>query len=342
MTAGIAEMADGVYAFASAREHAWHRLGTVLDEEMTAEQALITAHLAGWNVRKINVSARDVAVSSGGTGPVRISVPDRFATVYTNPVTGKAQYLGVVGTHYQPFQNEWTTDFLDALTHEAGAHFETAGALFDGKRVFVSVKMPNTMQLAGGQDQIDLYIMATNWHDGQGSFEAHVTPIRPVCANTVAAAISAAKSSFRIRHTRGSQTVALQEAQRVLGLTFKYEEAFQKEAEAMIAKSITDNEFFDIVQGLLAGDDKAPSTRKQNSIDAAMQNIMAVWAGETGTMAGIEDTAWGGYQAFIEYTDHLQPVRAADDAGVARAQRAVTNAVTVGLKQNAWSAFAAV
>jgi hypothetical protein len=44
--------ADGTASFASAREHAWHRLGTVLPDRFSAAQAMQHARLGGWHVRK--------------------------------------------------------------------------------------------------------------------------------------------------------------------------------------------------------------------------------------------------------------------------------------------------
>jgi len=46
-------------------------------------------------------------------------VPDQFATVRDNPiVAGRIDYLGVVGSKYEPVQNEASCTLLDALTEE--------------------------------------------------------------------------------------------------------------------------------------------------------------------------------------------------------------------------------
>ena len=88
----INELAQGVHSFVSAREHAWHKLGTVVDNAMTAEEAMRYAHLANWNVRKTPMFTIDELGN-------QIEATNRFATIYTNPVTSQNQYLGVVGTH---------------------------------------------------------------------------------------------------------------------------------------------------------------------------------------------------------------------------------------------------
>src|SRR5687768_9878701 len=119
------DITNGIASFATAREHAWHRLGQVLPGGMTAQQALDAAHLSGWNVRKLPllITGEDETVDDA------IEVPDKYATVRTNPITGKVEYLGVVGTDFTPIQNEAHADLMNALVDESGAHFETAGAL---------------------------------------------------------------------------------------------------------------------------------------------------------------------------------------------------------------------
>ena len=104
-----------------------------------------------------------------------LEVPDQFATVRTNPVTGRPDVLGVVGRGYTPIQNEEHAALLDALVDESGAHFETAGSLRGGRQVFLTMKLPTTMQI-GGVDPVDLYLIAFNSHDGTSALPAAGVP----------------------------------------------------------------------------------------------------------------------------------------------------------------------
>ena len=157
-----------------------------------------------------------------------------YATVRDNPFTGRAEALGVVGTGYEPLQNEDHAEFLNNLADQSGAVFDTAGSLRGGRQVFITMQLPDSLRI-GGTDAVDLNIAALNSHDGSGAFRILVTPVRVVCANTQAAALAAHASSFSIRHTRNAKA-AVAAARDALGLTFSYVEAFEAEAERLIRR----------------------------------------------------------------------------------------------------------
>jgi Domain of unknown function (DUF932) len=50
--------------------------------------------------------------------------------------------LGIVGSKYEPVQNEESCALLNAVTDESGAVFETAGALRGGREIFVTMRLP--------------------------------------------------------------------------------------------------------------------------------------------------------------------------------------------------------
>jgi hypothetical protein len=168
---------------------------------MTGQEAMEAAHLANWNVRKMAlvIPQEPVITARGVTTPAPIAVPDMFATVRDNPiVAGQVDYLGVVGTKYEPVQNEASCAVLDAITDESGAHFETAGALKGGRETFVSMKLPKTMTFEGrdgSKDRTDWYLAALNSYHGylpltktrrhlcvEGSLWTHRAAIRPLSA----------------------------------------------------------------------------------------------------------------------------------------------------------------
>ena len=324
----IDELAPGVHAAVFARKDAWHKLGTTLDHEFTAMEALETAHLAGWNVRKLPLTAHEATDEYDRM----FDVPDRWATVRTNPVTNATEYLGVVGGHYTPIQNEAHVDLLDTLVDESGAHFDTAGSLRKGREVFVSMRLPDHLDVAGA-DRIDLNLVALNSHDGSSAFRFLVSPVRVVCANTQAAAIAGARSSFSIRHTSSAGS-RLQEAREALGLTFKFVEAFTDAAEKMVATDATNKWVDDFLAEVFRVDEKS-TPREQRKLGEALELYRT-----SSTLDGIRGTRWGAYNTVTEYLDHFAPANGADK-GTARAVRALTSHATNQTKERAFAlAFA--
>lgn len=318
-----------------ARTDAWHRLGTtVAARAFTAEEAMRLGHLGGWDVRTVPLTATEVTER----GVTSVEVPDRFATVRTNPWTGQPEPLGVVGSVYQPIQNEEHCDILNNLVDVSGATFDTAGSLRGGRQVFVTMKMPQGITVAG-VDQVDVYLAALNSHDGSQAFRLLVTPVRVVCANTQAAALGNNVASVAIRHTATAQG-RIAAARDALGLTFEYVAAFEAEAEALVNQAATDAQFVQITRGLFGWNEdptRAQARRQREREDT----LLSLWA-DAGTQAGIRGTAWAGTQAVVEYVDHFAPVRAKTNKAAARAERVLTTDGPDRIKAAAWQQFAAL
>ncbi|MGV9249757.1 DUF932 domain-containing protein [Streptomyces sp. NPDC003710] len=316
----IEQFTDGTAAFASARESAWHGLGTVTEGAMTAEEAMRIASLSGWNVRLLPLTATELTED----GATRVEVPQHFASVRTHPKTGVTETLGVVGSDYHPVQNEEHAEFLNLLADESGAHFETAGSLKNGRQAFLTMKMPESLTI-GGHDQVDLYIAAFNSHDGSSAFRIVVTPIRVVCANTQRAAIQGARSSFVVRHTAGAKA-RIAQARSALGLTFRYAEEFEKAAQRMIQSEMTLSELRSVVNEMWPVKSSDSSRTKTNQHQR--WNTISHLFQQADTQAGIRGTRWAGYNALTEYANHLAPARGKTDADKmrARAERVVSGA----------------
>lgn len=330
------DITNGVASFANSRTDAWHRLGTSVGHTMTAHEAITHAHLAGWNVRKMPlvIPQEPTITPDGVTTPPPIPVPDAFATVRDNPIiAGQVDYLGTVGTKYEPVQNEQSCAILDALTDESGAHFETAGALRGGRETFVTMRLPKSMALtgtAGQTDRSDWYLAALNSHDGRSSFRLLLTSVRIVCANTQAAAIAGAKSSYAIRHTAGAR-VAIQDARTALGLAWRYMDRFEEQVAELYAQPMDTDDMRQFATRLVKAEDPAASPTARRSRQQQANGIVKLWTSSP-TVAPIAGTRWAAYNAVTEWTDHIAPVRGARTSRAAadtRALRAITPGGTV-------------
>ena len=317
-----------------ARTDPWHRLGTtVAGEAFTAEEAMRLGHLGGWDVRTAALSATEVRVDGVRTLPV----PGAYATIRTNPFTGASETLGVVGAGYQPLQNEEHARFLNLLADESGATFDTAGSLRGGRQVFITMRLPRHL-LVGGTDRVDLNIAALNSHDGSTAFRVLTTQVRVVCANTQKAALRDHVSCWSTRHTRNAKA-AVQAARESLGLTFAYVDAFETAAERLVNTTVTDAQFFDLVDSLFDTPPPDAPARTRKSAQARQDTLSHLWHDAT-TQEGIRGTAWGAYQAVVEYVDHFAPVRDSRNPATARAVRLLTTDEPARVKAQAWAALA--
>ena len=308
---------NGQAAFVSARVDAWHQLGTVLPSAFTANDALEHGLLGGWNVRKAPIQAQ---LPDGR----HIDVPGRAAVIRDNPVTpGQIDVLGDVGDAYHVIQNEELAGLLDTLVDESGAHFETAGAIDGGRRIFITMKLPGHIKV-GGVDRIDNYLAAMTSHDGSMATTLMVTPVRIVCQNTMNAAYGNHKTSFRIRHTSGAQRAIVSEAREALEFSFDYLDEFQDEASKMINSTMSLNQFEEIITREFGAPEDAPQptiTRTENKLDEMLELFA-----DADTHSRVRDTVWAGYNALVEWQDHFSPVRGGDVADeVARAKNTIQN-----------------
>lgn len=265
----------------------WHGFGHVIDGLATAEEAL---ELAGLDY-EVKLMPNFFQDEDGNF----IQIPDRFSTVRMTDM----KPLGTdLSKGYKVFQNEEAFRFLNNLTGTEGqAVITTAGALFGGARTFITLKIGDAFKV-GDQDAHDLYAMVTNSHDGTAAFTVSITPIRAVCNNTVTLGLRAAKSKWTLRH-KTDLAGQIQEAREILEMSFNYEDAFQKEVEALMDIEVTKDAFFKIVDKIV------PSSPRQH--DLTVEEIMNVWENEpTVEMGGGEGNAWGAFNALTFWTDHKE------------------------------------
>ena len=313
MSANIETFEDGTAAFFSNREVAWHKLGTVTDKAQTAEQALKVAQLDSI----VKVSEESIYTKVDGQ---EIQLDKKFLTYRNHPKKGLTA-LGVVGTRYTPIQNLEAFEFLNHIADETGAVFETAGSLGNGERVFMTMKFPESMKLASGQDVIDNYIMAVNSHDGSSAFTVAVTPIRAVCTNTVRLALNSAKAKISLKHTSGA-TQKVQQARETLGIVWKYQDEFQKEVELMLSQKFSDNDYKKFVEVIIPEPKgKEVTERQKNSVERTRAELMGLWNAPTQQI--VANTRWAAYNAVVEYADWVKPVRGGDDKDALRAEKII-------------------
>ena len=111
----------------------WHSLGTKVNEAMTSAQAIELAGL-NWDVEKQPIYIKDPKNSNN-----MVQVDDQYAIVRKD--TG--MFFATCGRVYRALQNKEAFSFFDSIVGTKAAMYHTAGALFDGKKIWLLAKLPD-------------------------------------------------------------------------------------------------------------------------------------------------------------------------------------------------------
>jgi len=308
-----------------ARRSAWAQLGTSVAGAGSAHEALVTAGLAGWNVRKIPQTGTEITPD----GVTTIDNPDKVMLAYTDPATRATRYLSTVGKGYGVHQNEAGAAVIDTLVAESGARGTGyAGAIEGGRKTFVTIELPGTMYV-DGTDVLQLHLVVFSSHDGETAFRVMMVPFRPFCANQQNIAIRDHVSCVSIRHTSKSE-INVEEIRGKLGLLYDYSHAFEVEAQRLIRTSMTNAEFVDLIREVWPVK-KTATARTLNNAERRAGKLTRLWTSAQ-TQAPIRGTRWAAFQAVTEYLDHHAPAKDLD----VRANRVL---ISDGLAKHKQSAY---
>ena len=274
-----------------AGETPWHRLGTKVDHLLTGAEALVTAGL-DWTVEQRPTFYRPRANDSV------VQVPDRMVNVRSDTGT----YLGTVGNGFTPIQNSVLFDFADALV-QAGAKFETAGALRDGKRIWALARLGEDAEIGEG-DMVKRYLCLSNGHDGTMAFRAFRTPIRVVCANTLQAAMPGrfgkGHDAISIRHTSNALN-AVDEAREVLRLAVESYDTLINAYRRLRVHDVSESKASDYFAALFPVDESTPKRkgRGEDRLKVLTRNMHEGRGADLG-----RGTWWSAYNAVTEHLSH--------------------------------------
>lgn len=223
----------GRHAFASVREVPWHKLGIVVPEPMTAQQAITFGGLDYFVEKKTIWTFPDGDYAGK-------KIPEQFATVRMDNKTP----LGVVGKHYSVLQNRDAFKFFDAMAGEGFAMFETVGALGRGERIFATAKLPESIQV--GPDLVGLYLFLTNDHTGNRGVRMAFTPVRIVCNNTLNMALADNKNMISVRHM-GDMIEAMKKGAKMMQQITGLATTWSERANRMAEFKITDEKLLELI-----------------------------------------------------------------------------------------------
>ena len=286
--------------FADARKPAWHGLGQVLNEDLSATEAL--DRIGGYEVKLAPATAGGVDLNRNAI--LRSPTPE-------DPET---RVFGVVGEKYTLLTPQ---DICSIYDEQVSKPIETIGALGAGETFFLSTQLP-TLDVKG--DEMENYLLISNPMTGLMSAEIRVTPVRVVCQNTLIASDRMATQKLKIVHDKtAKQRMAewLRETYSVAETTAKVlKDLFEVMASTRVKSADADK--------LFEASYPKPPAPKKNATDKIYEQRVRWWDENVklverrregaktlfeGMGTGMDTkaakgTLWGAYNAVVETEDY--------------------------------------
>lgn len=293
---------NGVASFFSVNEKAWHGLGTIVSDYPNSADAMRFAGL------DFTVEKRKLFTSPQEDGAPGIEVPDFYATVRTD----NNSPLGVVGKDYEVVQNIDAFSFFDSIVGGEGIMYETAGALGNGERIFITAKLPSYIQVANN-DLIEQYLFLSTSHDGMGSITAAFTPVRIVCNNTLNAAMRNKSNAIKIRHTANAKE-RLEQAHRLMGISNRLSIDLEQMFTHWSKVRITDTRLKELIRMAMVPNKEVMEKINTGNIDdlsTAFNNqcnkvYEYAMTSETQQLDSTKGTVFGAYNAITGYFQNVR------------------------------------
>lgn len=291
-------------------ETPWHTLGNPIpeDKRLSVDEGIIAAG-CDWEVGLIPLCASVLEADYEGH-------PDGlFAAISGQNVPAQMTYrktdlrrLGVVGPNYHVLQNRRAFEFFQPFLDSGEAELHTGGSLCEGAKVWVLAKLNRDPLVVAKGDEVVKYLLLSNSHDGTTAVRVGFTPIRVVCANTLAAATQdGASQLLRIRHT-GNMEESLEQIRDIINVANASFEATGEQYRFLASRGINQDDLDRYVRVVLNITEKTQkdgtkgiSTRAQNIMDDIFGRFEA---GIGSDKVAVKGTYWNAYNAVNEWLNY--------------------------------------
>jgi len=222
--------------------------------------------------------------------------------------------IGVVGHKYKVVQNMEVFSALDTLVDSGDARYAAAGEYNGGASVWMVLEIPKGIEVAN--DPHAAFLLVRTSHDGSASVAIKPIIERLFCSNQINGLISNKRYNsytYRMKHTSNSK-LSVDDIRNIIKLTYNAVDEYQLTADALLGIQKSHKEardFFEKVWTLPAEVANSPyhllnqGQKRQHTIaTTARERAYDIYT-ESPTQENIRGTAFGLWQAVIEYADHF-------------------------------------
>ena len=307
-------------------EAPWHGLGNVVpaDTRYNVADGIIAAGL-NWDVytrpcgyqtaNGMTIPMEDVTDKKGnkiGERPRNVFTCRRMLTALEDGTTQEQeQVLGCVGGTYEVFQNAEMFDWFQPYLESGEASLHTAGSLNKGRWVWALAKLNRpAVEIVPG-DFIEKFLLLSSSHDGSQALRIGFTPIRVVCANTLALAVHDKRSNLlRLKHTKMLHAT-LDDVHDIVNLMDAGFEATAEQFRLLASRKVVNRKDLERYVIRVMTENEPEMEDGQWKLSTKMRNIIFGTDGRLGiidritskanSLPGVEGTWWGCYNSLTEH-----------------------------------------
>lgn len=216
-------------------------------------------------------------------------------------------------------------DLLGLAPKGISMQYVAGGPLYGGKRVWLCAQLGKELYLPGDDSPYVKHLVLSNSHDGHGALKILPVEHRITCANSIHRAEMEAggrMAAFTFSHT-SKMDKRVDDAKTAMAASMAQLSKVEDTGTKMLDVKLSRTARADILgehalrvvlrrdlKGIKNAKDLANSQVGMSAVNATVAELDMLLG--SSTCAGIQDTAWGVYQAMVEHADHIRATSSAD------------------------------
>lgn len=293
------------------RRNAWKRGGTAVD----ATSAVEVAKQAGldWEVKAVPIQGYvHSQVSAQETVTDYYEIPKKQGILKLGK-DNENSIIGVVGDKYKIVQNMEVFSALDTLVDSGDARYSAAGEYNGGGSVWMLMELPTGVTVSG--DPHAAYLLAKTSHDGSSSVIIRPIVERIWCANQIGRILSAKYNKplmYKMKHTTNAM-LSVSDIRAITTLSYTAIEEYELLAADLLKRKVDKDKAMNIFKKVWALPSTIENTPAQFLTRGEQRQQTIAWAArdkawniydQSPTQENIKGTAFGVWQAVVEYADY--------------------------------------
>ena len=295
------------------RGHAWHYRQDLQGTEPNhytgaVPTADILRRLFSWSAISAPVFVRVPATLDDATGVDDNGNPTKFVELENRQAILRDDNFNLMeifkGSYRSHQYAEWLVQNLANMVDDE-INFGSAGLLKNGAVAFVSLEMPESVEVIEGFS-VRPHLLATTSHNGMLATTYKSVSTFVVCDNTHAMAMGEKTNQFKTRHSKNS-AMRIQNARDALGIVHAMKDDIMTQVLALSAHKVSDAQWQKVLNTLnpipameIDQSNKASVTRAENKRD----ELVSLYNFDT-RVAPWKGSALGVLQAFNTYNHHV-------------------------------------